>query len=92
MKSSFLFGGNLMLFIVLIIVYTLAAYGAGYGANDSNNTSAWTLYGVFVVIHLLINGFVLYKFKFHGKWVIISSNLMILALYGFLIWGYRPVG
>ncbi len=92
MKKSILIGANIIMFIILIIIYTIIAYGSGYASNSNYNTSAWILYGVFFAIHLLANGVVLYKFKLHDKWIIISSYLIILFLYSFLIWAYRPVG
>jgi hypothetical protein len=50
---------NFGLFIVLIILYFLSGFLAGYGSNNNYEGAAWRLYICFVIGHLIINDLLL---------------------------------
>jgi hypothetical protein len=84
--NEIIFGFNIVLFIVMVIVNTIIAYSYGFGANNDYDRLAWIFLGATIAIHLLANGLLLKRFKMYDKWRVILSNLFILLLYGFLIW------
>ncbi len=80
---------NLGLFFVLIVLYFLFGFFAGYGANNTYEAAAWILYTVFVFFHLVLNYFLLKKMKTLNSILLLSSCIEILILYGTVAWIYR---
>lgn len=80
---------NVGLFVVLIVLYFITGFLSGYGANNSYEAAAWRLYIAFIVVHLLINCLLLYRFKSLNLFCIFLSFLEILLLYGAVAWYYK---
>ncbi len=80
---------NVGLFIVLIILYFITGFLAGYGSNNNYEAAAWRLYIGFFIFHLLINFVLLIRMKMVSALYIIFSSVEILILYGIVAWIYR---
>lgn len=80
---------NIGLFIVLVIVFFITGFLAGYGSNNNYEAASWRLYFGFVVAHILINLLFLYWYKFLTLQSILLTSLEIFVLYGILAWYYK---
>jgi len=80
---------NLGLFIILIILYFISGFLAGYGSNNSYEGAAWRLYIIFFLAHLGINYLLLKKLKILSSAVLISSCIVTLILYAIVALIYR---
>jgi hypothetical protein len=80
---------NIGLFVVLIIVYFISGFLAGYGSNNSYEAESWRLYVAFVIGHLLINFILLKKLKIADIPSVVFSCIEIFILYGIVAWIYK---
>ena len=80
---------NIGLFIVLVIVFFITGFLAGYGSNNNYEAASWRLYFGFVIAHVLINLLLLYRYKFFTVQSILLTSLEIFFLYAILAWYYK---
>lgn len=80
---------NFGLFVVLIVLYFLSGFVAGYGSNNNYEAAAWRLFIGFVIGHLVINYLLLKKMRIFDFTAFVSSCIEILILYGIVAWIYR---
>ena len=77
---------NLLVYGILLTIFYFSAFLSGYGSNNSLLVQEEHLFIKFVVIHLLVNCFLLYKFKQVNLIGIVNSIFLILILYVLTAW------
>ena len=78
---------NLQLFCVFFLCLFFFVISRSGGSHNINTETLLQIFLGFVILHLLINGILLYRSK--AKYFdIIVTYLEVLILYGLIVWGF----
>ncbi len=72
---------NIAVFALLLVIYFLFGFLAGYGANDSYQSNVWLMYACFCMFQLVVNIYFVSKFKKLNSLNIFLFSLEVVLLY-----------
>ena len=79
----------MLLGIMLLLVFYLCAFLSGYGSNNGYLYQEKKLFIIFIVLHLVINLYVLYRYKQINVLGFLASLMTIIFLYGIAAWYFE---
>jgi hypothetical protein len=81
---------NTLIAMILLVVFYFSAFLSGYGSSVNYLPQEKRLFIGFIIFHLLINLFLIYKYK-QFTWVDISISILALSIFYFVeawLFGY----
>ena len=91
MKNSLtkLFVLNVLIWLILLVMFYLAAFLSGYGSNSNYLPMEKNLFLKFIVFHFAISLYFLYRFKQLNFIGFIASAVLIAFLYLIAAWQFQ---
>lgn len=80
---------NTLLFLVIMMLYTITVFLLGYGSNDSYQIHAWIVFFIYAFAHLILNYWIVKKYKGESLRVWLKSYLYIITLYMIVVLIYQ---
>ncbi len=79
---------NVGIAIVLLIAFYFSSFMSGYGSNNSYLPQEKSLFIKFLIFHVIVAMFLLYKYRQITWMAILASMLVIVALYLIAAWQF----
>jgi len=83
---------NVAIGVFILIAFYLSAFLSGYGSNNSYLSQERKLFITFLIFHVIISMFLLYKYRQINWMATLTSSLVIMLLYLIAAWKFGYFG